>query len=138
MYSVSLDNKSPDFGSRPHTDLYLGIFKRIFQPCGVGHFARILAVISGKTDRILVKILSQMYLCTRKSTRNCWSHADLESTFGPELPQWSSGLSVARVIIIISISSISSMCSSSSSCCCCCCVTTTEWSTNACSRSSLK
>ena len=57
--------------------LYLdpGIFGRILQHnCEIGHFSHNLAHVSGKNDRIFVKILSPMYLWTRKSPLNYGSY----------------------------------------------------------------
>ena len=48
-------------------DVYLGIFKSILQLCGIGHFPTICLVISRKSDQTFMKILSQIYLWTRKS-----------------------------------------------------------------------
>ena len=51
-------------------------FEGSFQHCRLGHFLHNLGHICGKTDRIFVKILSQIYPWTRKSPLNFGSHPD--------------------------------------------------------------
>ena len=55
----------------------------ILQRCEMGHFFHNLAnYISGESDRIFTKILSQMYPWTRKSTLNFGSNPETESGSG--------------------------------------------------------
>jgi len=56
-----------------------GIFEGFFS---MGYFFHSWAHISGKTDHIFMKILSQMYLWTAKSLLNFGSHSDPNSGFG--------------------------------------------------------
>jgi len=53
-----------NFGGRPCVDRDIGILSRVLQlcECEIGHFFHILSHISGKTDWIFMKILSQINL----------------------------------------------------------------------------
>jgi len=53
--------------------------------CKTGIFCN-LARISGKTDRILTKILSQMYLSDKEIPLNFGSHLDPVSGYEPDSP----------------------------------------------------
>jgi len=72
-----------------HLDVDLKICCKILQHCETRHFPTHL----WKTDRIFVKIISELYLWTRNSPLNFLSHLDTDSGFGPDSPCQRSALS---------------------------------------------
>ena len=73
-------------GSRNFSKDFFPKFSNLLQ---VMAFFRNLALISGKTDQIFTKILSETYLWTRRFPLNFGSHPgpDLETGSGP-VPSW--------------------------------------------------
>ena len=59
-----------------------GIFLKDSSTCEIWHFFDNLAYISGESDRIFMKILSQMCPWTRKYPLNFGNNPDPESGFG--------------------------------------------------------
>jgi len=87
MYVFWINKFLLNFGGNPLLDPDL----RIFQDSSAlqdNAFFYSLAHVSGKTDHIFMKMLSQTYLWIRKSQLNFESHQDLDR--GP--PWWSSAL----------------------------------------------
>ena len=65
-------------------------FLKDLKHCEIGHFSTFLVISLEKTDRILMKISSQLYPQTRKCSLNFQSNPDSDMNSGsrPDLP-WS-------------------------------------------------
>jgi len=72
------------FGSHPLPYPDPGIFWKIVQHCEIGHFST-FGLMSSDSDRIMMKILSQMYPWTKKSLLNFGSNPEPESVSGYRL-----------------------------------------------------